>query len=285
MYRNELAPMGGHADGRWLCVAIHDVAPQTWDACLVLEQVVREVADLPLTWLVVPRYHAGLDGESGWTPDHMRALDRRTLRGDELVLHGYTHSDEAPLTGPLRERLLRAGYTRREGEFSALGREEAQLRIRLGLEWMASQGWQSAGFVPPAWLMGADAWAALQEFRLAYVTTYRYLHDLNSGHSWHSPALVYSARNAAGRILSEPFTQLLARRLAHEPLVRVALHPADARHPALLRHTQRLLRHLLRERRATTKRGALDALAAAASGAGPRPLAAHVQRPANLDAR
>jgi hypothetical protein len=40
-----------------LCVSIHDVAPATWSDCLRLVQAMREVADIPLTWLVVPHYH------------------------------------------------------------------------------------------------------------------------------------------------------------------------------------------------------------------------------------
>ena len=260
-----MPPAGGP---RLLSVAIHDVAPSTWEECLVLEQTVRQVADIPLTWLVVPRFHEAAehhgDGSgTAWTAEHLRALDRRAFRGDELVLHGYTHQDPMPITGPLRTRILRAGYTQREGEFSALSQAEARRRIALGLDWMALQGWHSAGFVPPAWLLGSAAWAALKEFPLAYTTTYRFLHDCQTGQRWPSPALVYSSRNQVGRMLSGPFTRFLAQRMAGQAMVRLALHPADARHRHLLRHTQRLLRELLRGRQPVTKFGALRILAAA----------------------
>ena len=42
-------------DEQVLCVSIHDVAPATWTDCLRLVQAVRAVADIPLTWLVVPQ--------------------------------------------------------------------------------------------------------------------------------------------------------------------------------------------------------------------------------------
>ena len=44
-------------DEHMLCVSIHDVAPATWSDCLRLVEAVRAVADIPLTWLVVPHHH------------------------------------------------------------------------------------------------------------------------------------------------------------------------------------------------------------------------------------
>src|SRR5688572_16051893 len=66
-----------------LCVSIHDVAPATWDECARLAQAMREVAELPLTWLVVPQYH-----RAGGDPARMESgLGCALARGDELALH------------------------------------------------------------------------------------------------------------------------------------------------------------------------------------------------------
>ena len=63
-----------------LCVSIHDVAPATWDDCARLAAALREVADIPLSWLVVPRYHDRPGDDAA-----MRAgLDAALARGDEL---------------------------------------------------------------------------------------------------------------------------------------------------------------------------------------------------------
>jgi hypothetical protein len=43
--------------------------------------------------------------------------------------------------------------------------------------------------------------------------------------------------------------------MAPAPLVRLSLHPADARFPALVRHAQRLVERLLADRRPLTKAG------------------------------
>lgn len=231
-----------------LCVSIHDVAPGTWDDCARLAQALREVADIPLSWLVVPRYHGRTDDDAA-----LRAgLDAALARGDELVLHGYTHLDtEAPGDG-LRQRFLRGVYTQREGEFAALPREEARRRIGLGLDWFRERGWPVSGFVAPAWLMGQGAWAALGDFSFAYTTTFTRFHVLG-GEALFAPSLVYAARNRSGRALSPVAAQLLARWQARAPLVRLSLHPPDVRHPRLLAHAQDLVEQLLRTRRAVTK--------------------------------
>jgi len=156
-----------------LCVSIHDVSPATWDDCACLAQALRSVADVQLTWLVVPQHHRG-GGDAG----RMEAgLEAALARGDELALHGYTHLDTAPRGYGLKERMLREGYSR-EGEFAALTSAEAARRIRLGLDWFAERGWPVRGFVPPAWLMGAGAWQALGSFDFDYTTSFGYFHVL-----------------------------------------------------------------------------------------------------------
>ena len=251
------APAGGAANPV-LCVSIHDVAPATWDECHRLAQAVRAVADIPLTWLVVPHYH-----RAGGDSLRMEAgLGRALARGDELALHGFTHLDSAPRGPGLGERFLRGTYSH-AGEFAALPATEAARRIQLGLDWFAERGWPVRGFVPPAWLMGEGAWQALHGFDFDYTTTYRRFHLLDAGGtagggallapSLLSPSLVYAARNRSGRLASPWLADLLALALARRPLVRLGLHPPDVRHPRLLRHAQATVERLLATRTALTK--------------------------------
>jgi predicted deacetylase len=245
-----------------LCVSIHDVAPATWDDCQRLHDAIRAVADIPLTWLVVPCYH----GSPARSLAMEAALDGLMNAGHELALHGYTHLDEVPLAPSmaLRQRFSRSVLTQREGEFSALDEPEARKRIALGLAWFAARGWPAAGFIAPAWLLGPGAWRALSVDRspsehagtappFLYTTTFGRFHWLHTGQSLWAPSLVYTARNRAGRLLSPRlinFAQLAQRRA---PLIRLSLHPADARHPALMRHMQRTLAQLLASREPLTK--------------------------------
>jgi predicted deacetylase len=232
-----------------LCVSIHDVAPATWADCALLRDAVRAVADIPLTWLVVPHFHCS-DAES---PHMEAALSAAAARGDELALHGYTHLDLAPPAGGLRSRFLRGVYTQREGEFAVLPEDEARRRIGMGLEWFARRGWRASGFVAPAWLLGDGAWRALRAFPFAYTTTFSRFYLLPGERSVFSPSLVYTARNRAGRLLSPRLAGAGAALLGRAPLIRLSLHPRDARYPQLVRHAQHLLERLLAGHEAVTK--------------------------------
>ena len=237
------------SEARSLCVSIHDVAPATWAECLHLLRAVREVADIPLTWLVVPHYHDSVLRSRSYE----LMLEALLAQGHELVLHGYTHRDEAPLRGRLLRRLLRTVYTEREGEFADIDVADARRRIELGLGWFSQRGWPVDGFVAPAWLLGEQAWEAVAEYPFTYTTTYAHFHVLRPARKLLAPALVYAARNRAGRVLSPPLARAGARVQRDARLVRLALHPRDAYHPALVQHAQRLIERLLASREAVTK--------------------------------
>lgn len=233
-----------------LCVSIHDVAPGTWRECEQLLRAVQQVADIPLTWLVVPYYHRAQPRRSA---ELEGALGQLLARGHELALHGYTHLDEAPADGNAARRFLRSVYTQREGEFSAISQEDARNRITLGLEWFGERGWPVQGFVPPAWLMGEGAWQAVRNFPFAYTSTFTHVHLLQKNEAVFSPSLVYTARNRTGRAVSPLIARMTAGLLTSSPLVRLALHPPDARYPSLVRHAQRTIERLLDSRVPLTK--------------------------------
>jgi uncharacterized protein len=236
-------------DSRALCVAIHDVAPATWPECLHLLHAMRAVADFPISWLVVPRYHHS----PRRSPACETMLESLIGQGHELVLHGYTHLDTAPMGKHGLRRWVRTVYTQREGEFAAMGEADARRRIELGLAWFRERGWPVTGFVAPAWLLGPQAWPVVAEHPFVYTTTYTGFHLLHPVRTQLAPALVYAARNRCGRLLSPPAATLLAALLSRAPLVRLALHPRDAHYPALVRHAQSLVETLLRTRTAVTK--------------------------------
>jgi predicted deacetylase len=257
-------PMRISSKSKALCVSIHDVAPDTWADCARLHAALRAVADIPLTWLVVPRYH----GRAAAAPAMSvmeQGLNTVLAQGHELALHGYTHLDSAAPGAGWRSRFLRTVYTQSEGEFAALDLEEARARIESGLAWFAERGWPVRGFVPPAWLLGEAAWRALRGFPFEYTTTMGYFHWLQTGGKLWSPSLVYTARNRGGRLLSPRVASAMAAVLAPAPLVRLSLHPPDARHPALLRHAQHLVERLLADRPALTKGDFASTFVAAAS--------------------
>jgi len=213
-------------------------------------RAVREVADIPLTLLVVPHYHRLVDPSGGRYKCHLNTC---LAAGHELALHGYTHLDEGPPAAGWRERFRRHLFTRREGEFSTLAADEARRRLAQGVDWFAERNWPLDGFVAPAWLLSKGAWQALGATRFSYTTTLTRFHLLPEGDALWSPSLVYSSRNAGLRRASRQWNSALARRLRDAPLVRLSLHPPDVLDERTIRHCQGLLENLLADRDAMTK--------------------------------
>ena len=127
---------GEHADSKFLCLSIHDVAPATWQDCQRLLRAIGAVADIPLTLLVVPNYH-NYHTDEAESARYERMLDDLLARGHELALHGYTHLDSGPMPLNLHSYFVRRIYTQREGEFAALDATHARRLLELGLAWFA----------------------------------------------------------------------------------------------------------------------------------------------------
>ncbi|HWK82964.1 MAG TPA: polysaccharide deacetylase family protein [Caldimonas sp.] len=231
---------------RFVCVVVHDVAASTRAACQRTLGAIAEVAHLPVTLLAVPRYH----GEAP-TSELEAWLSQRHAKGDELALHGYSHSDDSP-PGSGVDHLRRRHYTRGEGEFWALPEAEAKRRIDAGIAWFRSNGWIWHGFVAPAWLLGPQAWPALEGRGFEYTATLRHLVHLPGRQRVASQSVVYSTSSAWRRRSSLAWNAVVSRLERGNPLLRIELHPRDADFAAIRRSWQAVLERALRDRRAVT---------------------------------
>lgn len=240
---------------RALCIAVHDVAPATWPQCEALLALLDELGSPPVTLLVVPDYHRRGPVERDLA--FVRAIDRRLAHGDEVALHGYYHVDDGPVPHSPYEWLQRRYLTASEGEFSALTQHEAEQRIDAGLRMFQRLQWSTAGFVAPAWLLGDGARAALARTTVRYTSTHAHLEWLAVGRRVHAPAISASARSGWRRWLSKRWLATAQMITRDAPLLRVALHPADAGDEALLAAWRALLGTLLIDRIALTKSDAL----------------------------
>jgi predicted deacetylase len=226
----------------FLTVVLHDVAGATQGACERMLAAIREVADLPVTLLAVPRYHCDPS-----TRSFVDWLDDRYVRGDEVALHGYTHQDDGVPAGFV-DRIRRRHYTRGEGEFADLPAAEALRRLAAGIHWFARQGFVLRGFVAPAWLMSPGTWDALRRADLLYTCTLRRIVPLPRGRECVSQSIVYSTSTAWRRNASLAWNATVAATLRRNPLLRLELHPHDADHPAIRRSWQGLLESHLAHR-------------------------------------
>ncbi|HEU4663742.1 MAG TPA: DUF2334 domain-containing protein [Dokdonella sp.] len=251
-----------------LCIAIHDVAPATWPACERLLALVDALGAPPATLLVVPDWHRR--GTIDADPAFRRAIDARVARGDELALHGLVHLDKARPPRGAVERLRRRVLTAGEGEFAALEERESLARIEAGLLLFARCGWSARGFVAPAWLLGNGARAALARAPLCWTSTHAALEHCARRWRIAAPVLGASARSAWRRRASRAWLPTAARAWRDAPLLRIALHPADAAHAELVEAWRSVLSTLLAGREALTKSAAIAREGVADGDAAPR---------------
>jgi hypothetical protein len=227
-------------------VVIHDVAPATWAACQRVIQAVREVADVPMTLLVVPRYHLRPSEQS-----FERCMHRQLAKGHELALHGYSHLDEGETQG-WRDHMRRRWYTAGEGEFSALPESAALHKLQAGMNWFARRQWPLHGFVAPAWLLSSGTWEALNQVPLHYTATLNAVYSLPNAARTPSACLAFSTRSWWRRALSIPRNSAVSSYWHRHRLVRLELHPHDADYALIRQYWTGALRQLVAQRQAVT---------------------------------
>jgi hypothetical protein len=235
---------------RAVALVLHDVAPSTWPDYEAFVAAVAALGRIPLTLLVVPDLHGR--GRLDRQPAFVRAMNARLAGGDELVLHGYYHADPGPVPLRPREVFLRRIYTH-EGEFFRLAEDIARARLERGLALFQRLDWPVQGFVPPGWLLGDGARAALQALPFAYTSDQAGLIRLPEFASVPAPTLVWSSRSRWRRGASLVWNRQRLARVSEAGLVRIGVHPVDMRHPGIVRQVLAILRALLAVRTPLTK--------------------------------
>ena len=233
-----------------LSVVLHDVTPASWPSFRDFIQAVDAMGRVSLTLLVIPDFHRQLPLDH--FPDFRGAIERRIARGDEVVLHGYYHSDDSPVQPNPVNLFMRRIYTR-EGEFCDLDESTAMARLEWGLALFSRYHWPVAGFVAPAWLMSRGTQAALRRLPLRYTSDLTGLIRLPDWQRLDTATLVWSSRSAWRRMASRSWNQFLLRRSASSPLLRLGLHPEDMHHKEPLRFWLETLETLLATRIPQTK--------------------------------
>ena len=219
-------------------VSVHDVSPATAD------ETARWCADLDglgvrASLLVIPGPWRGMT----LTPDYAGILRRRAAQGDEIVLHGWTHT--AGPEGPWVRRQVGRAIARGAAEFAALSEDEAAARLHSGRLALEQVGLPVDGFTPPGWLASPGAVRALRGQGFRYLTTHRGLHDLRTRTTYRAFALSHRP-GGTGERLGAALMRAWARRGARRGgLVRLALHPDDLKRPGLRDTTLRSIEDIL----------------------------------------
>ena len=216
---------------RALVVSIHDVSPATRAAT---ERILGDLAAIGISktsLLVVPDHHRrGRISEDAGFGEWLRA---RVAAGHEPVLHGYWHAREAVGGDGPWKKLVTQSYTAGEGEFYDLEKREAGRRLELGRAELASIRVSAEGFIAPAWLLGAEAEAAVREAGFGYTTRIAVVRDFKAGRDHRSRSLVWSVRAGWRRICSLAWNAAVFSTVKNSPLVRIGIHPPDWNHAAI----------------------------------------------------
>jgi len=232
-----------------LLSSIHDVSPRFEGEVDRLVELLQPYVGRRLAMLVVPNHW----GDAPIIPGSAFATRLRNWAhgGIEMLLHGYFHRDDATHRSAhdrVRARLM----TAREGEFLGLSRADAAMRIADGRALLEDViGRAVDGFVAPAWLYGAGAIEALSDEALPIAEDHLRVWSPASGKQLATGPVITWASRTPLRLASSIAAAAVLR---HLPLkvMRVGVHPPDARHPALVRSIESVLRSATASRRAAT---------------------------------
>jgi uncharacterized protein len=234
---------------RWLVVSFHGLAPHTQRPC---QEFLLQLADLGVprtSLLLVPRWH-GMETILE-RPFFLRWLRSLEAAGHEICLHGLTHRAETPPRG-LLSALVGRFYSAGEGELYGIGREQAEARIREGLEIFAAAGLTTRGFVAPALLLSPAAREVLRRRDFEYTVTPRHLHLLGEDLRIAVPAVSFSTRSFLRRSLSPLAGRARFAVSRRQPILRVSVHPQDLYEPGVRRALISVLRRALADREPVT---------------------------------
>jgi predicted deacetylase len=117
---------------------------------------------------------------------------RTAAQRHEVVLHGYFHMRPEGVGGRWKS-VITEHYTAGEGEFYDLPEDEALCRLEKAKLEFAATGLSPRGFIAPAWLLGAEAEAAVRR-QDSITTRLPKLWDLVTTREAPSQSLIWSVR-------------------------------------------------------------------------------------------
>jgi len=225
-----------------LLVSIHDVSPLTFEACrrAVRLATAEGVPWQALTLLVIPCHddRAPLDEH----PDACAWLRELDARGAHLIMHGYSHSMKGRSLSP-RGIFWAHGFARGQGELFRSDASETKQRLELGKAILLRAGLASAttSFVPPAWLLSAEARAVV---RADGFDCYEEMGGIVAPQGLVARRLVgWGSLNAIEACATRWWAALQIRRAPAD--TRLAIHPADMAKPRTVASIRAALRALL----------------------------------------
>jgi uncharacterized protein len=225
-----------------LLVSLHDVSPLTLAECREAITLLGEVGVSPsvLTVLAIP-HHEGkvpLDRDPP-TVEFLRSL---ADAGARLVMHGFTHRMTGRAWTPAG--FFRAHvFARGEGELHNCDAAETARRLDEGAAILRRAGLEEAtrAFVPPAWLVSAEARAVVSERGFDFYELFGGI--IHQGDRFARRVIGWGSLSAIEAVTTELYADLQSARTGVD--TRLAIHPADMRRPGQQRAIRRTLTRLV----------------------------------------
>jgi predicted deacetylase len=219
---------------RLCAVALHDVAPSTFDRCAEIRTWLAERGVEHATLLVIPA--GDLHPFDVRSPALASWLRRRALEGDAVAQHGFRHLRIRHARVP--RRWVAHAQGNGAAEFPGLDRGATRAAVRTGLRLMAAAGIRPRGFVAPAYAYTRSLRDEVEE-RFEWWAGLLGIHRAGR-RPLLAPANGLGTSSAFKRRLS-PLTAT-AGSCAAGRLMRIDVHPADFDHPRHVRALESMLR-------------------------------------------
>ena len=234
-------------------VEVHDVSPATDGEVRIIRRALRTIGVTCPTLLVVPALEDGdrVSWDLRKAPAFAARLRRWQAAGAEIVQHGLSHRAAGPPPPGLAHSAMHRWFSRGLAEFAHLSYPEATARLTEGARILAAVGLWTEGFVAPAWQQSLDAIDAVADQNFRFTAFFHHILPLDDPAAGRvrAPVLTFDAPNAAVDRCKRTVMRVLEATTRDAPLLRVALHPADARPGGPLVHVIRRLAVLLGTRR------------------------------------
>lgn len=204
-----------------LNVSIHDITKSNLENIQTLIEVLDAYSVKKISLLVIPFYH------EKETLEDIKDWLYKNLKDKEIILHGYTHQ-----SGKFNN--FRDFLTDKEGEFAYY--ENLEERLNKAINILKNLEINSRGFIPPAWLIDKEHLKLLKKFGFRFTTNRLYIIDLKNNRKIFSPVLSFGSKGMIKNISIKTFKlQTFILRHLRLPLLRLALHPVDAKDKTKLR--------------------------------------------------
>jgi predicted deacetylase len=228
------------------------VAPETFDGVRYLVDQLDAIQASPLVFKVIPERVAT-------APELIAFLRDQQDNGSEIVLHGYSHQRIGAWRGPLRRRLRAQLFSPRAAEFLSLSAADVEARLSMGRSALESAGLGVSGFCAPGWIESEDVRPALRRLGFRYDLAMTHVADLAGDRRILTDWLGFMGAGPVQERFVGIANRLNRLALPAFSVVKVFLHPQNARESSACRQILEFLPRLMENRRLTTYATLLDA--------------------------